>query len=556
MPLAAFARASAPDLRQFLSEPAAVRGDGVHRLGFQLSPDLNYAQTPTAPLLRLGTPLGASVDLSGQLPPVGDQGQQGSCVAWATSYYYKSWSEKLEHTSWSLSDTTHQFSPSFVYNQINGGVDNGSNFDDAFTLMQNKGDVDIAELPYNQNNYTNQPGAMQLQEAKPYRIPSGWTSFWNRSVYGPYSPANDITNAKAWLASGKLLVLGIPVYNDWPDYGSNPSKTLYDYNGSSSLAGGHGVCVVGYDDNINPSGSDADHRGGFKMVNSWGPSWNGNGFVYLSYDFVKRYVWEAWTMGDNSPDTPSISNLSKSAGNAGDTVQINGANFGGLRRSAKVTFNGVSASGLTWTNERVTATVPQGATSGPVAVHDWEGTASNSVQFTVGGGSGAPAVNGISPSGGVKQTRVTITGVNFGATRGTSYVSFGSTPLASSEYSCWSDTYISCRVPVTTGGKVAVTVNVSGLKSNGVNFLIRPLISTFNPTGGRPGTVVTIYGQSFGSWVSRKTLVYFGSTSGVQYLTWTNNKIRVRVPSVRRGAVTLKVTTAGGTSPSKSFIVR
>ena len=195
VPLAAMATPASAEagLRQFLQSGQTTQGDGVHHLGLTLSPEGVYAQTPEAPALRSGAPLAASADLSSQLPPIGNQGSQGSCVAWATSYYYKTWLEKQEHTAWALTDTKHQFSPSFVYNQINGGADNGSNFDDAFSLLQNKGDVDIAEFPYNQSNYTNQPSSVQLQEAKPYRIPSGWTSFWTRNTYGPYSPANDIT---------------------------------------------------------------------------------------------------------------------------------------------------------------------------------------------------------------------------------------------------------------------------------------------------------------------------------------------------------------------------
>ena len=33
--------------------------------------------------------LSVSVDLSSQMPPVGNQGQQGSCTAWAIGYYQK-----------------------------------------------------------------------------------------------------------------------------------------------------------------------------------------------------------------------------------------------------------------------------------------------------------------------------------------------------------------------------------------------------------------------------------------------------------------------------------
>jgi Papain family cysteine protease/Family of unknown function (DUF5719)/IPT/TIG domain/Divergent InlB B-repeat domain len=487
VPLAAMAApASAePGLRQFLQSGQVTEGDGVHHLGLTLSPEGRYAQTPEAPALRSGAPLAASADLSSQLPPIGNQGSQGSCVAWATSYYYKTWVEKQEHTGWALTDTKHEFSPSFMYNQINGGYDNGSSFSDAFALLQNKGDVDIAEFPYSQSNWTNQPSSMQLQEAKQYRIPSGWTSFFNRSTNGPFSPANDITNAKAWLASGQMLVFAIPVYNDFPNYGSNPKKTYYDYNGSSSMAGGHGVGICGYDDNINPGGADADHKGGFKMVNSWGSSWNNNGFVYLSYDFVKRYTWEAWKMGDLAPDTPSITSLSAASGNVGSSINVNGANFGGLRRSAKVTFNGVSATQVTWTNEKVRATVPAGATTGPVVVSDWEGTASNGVTFTVGGTNPGPTVTSVSPAIANNSATVTLT------VGGTGFASGCGVKLARTGYS----DIVASGVQFVSSTQVTGSVNLSGASPGAWDVVVTNLDGKSGRlTGGfNTNPVITFY---------------------------------------------------------------
>ena len=92
--MAVRASAAGSDARTFLESPTAIQGDGTHHLGFQLAPQAEYATAPPAPLTYGGALLGASADLSSQLPPVGNQWQQGSCVALATSYYYKSWSEK------------------------------------------------------------------------------------------------------------------------------------------------------------------------------------------------------------------------------------------------------------------------------------------------------------------------------------------------------------------------------------------------------------------------------------------------------------------------------
>jgi hypothetical protein len=362
-----------------------IKGDGQHYLGLKRTKKTERGKLTMA-AAPPGLPLKAAVDLSSELPPVGNQGHQGSCTAWAISYYYKTWSEKKEHTNWDLTNSMYEYSPSFVYNQINGGVDNGSYLDDAFNLLQNAGDVDIAEMPYDQNNWTTKPTAAQLQAARPYRIPGDWGYFWfhEEEDLGPYRPPNDISGAKACLDGGKILVMGIPVYHDFPDDWTNPKNTYYDYDDVSSYEGGHAVAICGYDDNINPQGIDADHRGGFLMVNSWGPDWNDNGFVYLSYDFVKRYVCEAWAMGDLAPDGPSIASLSTGNAREGQTVAVNGHNFGTLRRSARVTFNGTTAA-ASFTDGQVTATVPAGATSGPVIVYDWDGKASNSMPFVVDG---------------------------------------------------------------------------------------------------------------------------------------------------------------------------
>ncbi|MBN2168167.1 MAG: C1 family peptidase [Actinobacteria bacterium] len=278
--------------------PAAMQGDGVHYLGGVLS---DPAKAPKLPAPGAGRELAASVDLSSEIPPIGDQGFQSSCVAWATSYYYRSWSQKQIDPARDLTSTANQFSPSFVYNQINGGVDNGSSFYDAFTLMQNTGDISLQQMPYNEADWITQPTAGQLAAAQQYRITGDWGYFWLQGdLNWPYGPSNNISGIKAWLAGGKMLNLMIPIFSDFPDYGGNPASPYYVYDGTSGYNGLHGVAIVGYNDNANPGGADADHRGGFLCSNSWGTGWNGasNGYVYLSYDFVKRYVPEAWGMND------------------------------------------------------------------------------------------------------------------------------------------------------------------------------------------------------------------------------------------------------------------
>jgi hypothetical protein len=386
--------------------------------------------------------------------------------------------------------------PLVMYNQINGGTDGGAAFQDAFDLLETKGDVDIAEMPYSDSNYTAKPTAAQLEAAKPYRIPEDWYYLWNRSTYGTYSTANDISGVKTLLSSGEVLVIGMPVYKDFPDYGSNPSKTYYDYNGTSAQAGGHGVCICGYDDNINPMGADADHKGGFKMVNSWGSNWNGNGYLYLSYDFVKRYVWEAWVMSDKVPDDPIITSLSTSAGVPGSSVTINGDNFGTLRRSAGVSFNGTDATQVSFTNSKVVAQVPSGATAGPLTVYDWDGKASNSVMFTVSGF----GVSSIKPASAANtgSVSVQISGIGFEAGTGAgARLEQGTTTVVNAtNFVVSSGKLITCEFNIASKplGKYDVVVK----NGDGKEVRLAAGFSVTNACGQGAGASISVLAVAFG----------------------------------------------------------
>jgi hypothetical protein len=67
------------------------------------------------------------------------------------------------------------------------------------------------------------------------------------------------------------------------------------------------------------------------------------------------------------------------SGSVGTTVQITGQNFG---TSGTLTFNGIPASTSAWSTSSITATVPAGATSGPLVVTS-NSYSSNSVYFAV-----------------------------------------------------------------------------------------------------------------------------------------------------------------------------
>lgn len=82
-----------------------------------------------------------SVDLTSQFPLPGDQGVQGSCVAWSVGYAAKSYWEHKE-IGWSIVTNNHLFSPQYIYSQThanNTSGGGGSVFSAALNLAVNQG---------------------------------------------------------------------------------------------------------------------------------------------------------------------------------------------------------------------------------------------------------------------------------------------------------------------------------------------------------------------------------------------------------------------------------
>jgi hypothetical protein len=193
-------------------------------------------------------------------------------VAWSTGYYLAGFQEGREH-SWNLKDSAHQFSAAFVYNQINGGADNGSSPSAALNLMQKKGVASLAAMPYRAGDYRSLPSANQNQDALPYTIGS-WA----------YFQQGDVAGMKAHLAGGDLVSLSVPVYSNFM-YPTDPcNKPIGAPTGS--MYGGHQITLVGYDDT----------KQAFRFANSWGTGWGCQGYAWLSYDFVAHSAWNGYSM--------------------------------------------------------------------------------------------------------------------------------------------------------------------------------------------------------------------------------------------------------------------
>lgn len=228
---------------------------------------------------------------------------------------------------------------------------------------------------------------------------------------------------------------------------------------------------------------------------------------------------------------PSISSITPPAGPVGSAVVISGNNFGTSQGTSTVTFNGTPASTTWWTTGLITALVPVGASAGNIVV-TVGGVASNGQAFTVGT---APIITSNNSSPVPVGQRTFILGSNFGASQGSSTITFNGsavTPIA------WNATEINFAVPANAvlGNTNTIVVTVNNLPSNTVNFAVGPAITSITPDVATNGASITISGTSFGT-TQGTSSVSFSGVSGAP-TSWSNTSIVVPVPAAVSAGLT------------------
>lgn len=258
------------------------------------------------------SPLPSEVDNSATpwFPPIGNQGSQGSCVAWAVGYYVKTFQEAKEH-GWNVSAGTanETMSPSFIYNLIDGGVDNGSSYYNAINLVCSIGDCSLANMPYNAADCTSWPSEKAWSEASQYRA--------NASSFSYLMLQDDagLASLKAWLSSSNLAIVSVDAskiadpFWGWSRLDSNDMLTLDNYVNPSP---NHAGTIVGYNDDFAYTEQGQTHYGAFKVANSWGiggfMGWENvpDGCYWISYATMEQRVGSCMVYRDRTGYVPTL----------------------------------------------------------------------------------------------------------------------------------------------------------------------------------------------------------------------------------------------------------
>ncbi|MGK0467403.1 FlgD immunoglobulin-like domain containing protein [Clostridium sp.] len=223
----------------------------------------------------------------GYFPPIGNQ-LENSCVGWATGYYLRTF-QQAKDIGWEVGNNTkHIFSPSYIYNQINDGIDEGASLQSAGNLLKDQGAAALYDFPYVAKDYLTQPSGDIIQKSAPNKIKDWYVLY-------TYNDSSDyiIQKTKEYLNTGDLPVVGINVGFKWmyPLIKSDGTSIVTTEN---YTLGGHAVVVVGYDDTLEtPEG-----YGAFKIINSYGENWGQSGYTYITYAAFAKAIQAGFIFTD------------------------------------------------------------------------------------------------------------------------------------------------------------------------------------------------------------------------------------------------------------------
>ena len=241
--------------------------------------------------LRSFKDMPTSYSLEKYCPTPGDQGQHGTCVAFANGYGVATILYAKTHnlTDKALIDK-YAFSASYLYEQIKDPKDadcqNGSDPIDALVSMIKGGDALLSTVPYQCGPTVTETAK---SEAANYKIQDAAILF---AAKGFLTDDKYVKTPEQMVeVTKKALMEGTPVSTGFylPESFFHITTDVWYTKGDDTLSNwkhsGHAMTVVGFDDN--------KAGGAFRVLNSWGTDWADHGFIWIRYNDFTQWCVEA-----------------------------------------------------------------------------------------------------------------------------------------------------------------------------------------------------------------------------------------------------------------------
>lgn len=219
------------------------------------------------------TSLPESVMLEHLFPPIGDQGQFGTCVAWAVAYNLKTAldAQKLFWGQAELAQSTNQRSPADLWYAMpsysKGPNCSGTGFEAAFKVLQQNGVANMQSVPY--DVHFNPCANVTALGDTLHRIAN------YSLVQKSDGKVPSVTQLKHFLADSIPLVMGAKLGDNFMQCSNDKvlRNETYRYTGMHAY---HAICIVGYDDS----------RQAFRLRNTWGAEWGDKGSIWVDYNLL------------------------------------------------------------------------------------------------------------------------------------------------------------------------------------------------------------------------------------------------------------------------------
>jgi C1A family cysteine protease len=214
-------------------------------------------------------------DMRAIMPPVRDQGQRGTCVAFAVTAAH----EMARAVGVAVTEDLSEEALYWGCKLIDGNWHTGTVFTSAAAALAATGQPLEAVWPYHSRRAA----------GIAYRPPSAPSGDWHLSSLNPMSI--DLLSVRVELDAGRPVVLGLELF-DTLLIPSAAGRIEAPPPGSSAR-GRHAVLAVGHDNSA------------LLIRNSWGTSWALSGYGWLSDDYAVHHVKEAWVIEPSSSAQPT-----------------------------------------------------------------------------------------------------------------------------------------------------------------------------------------------------------------------------------------------------------
>jgi hypothetical protein len=240
-----------------------------------------YNKVPLKATTRSATLPPRSASLKQFCPIPESQGEYQTCVGWATAFAARTIIESVSMNRLNRTITTQNvFSPAHVYKSISDNEgQNGANIPSALNFIRDKG---IAKRRSEELQMKFPFISLSLfAVSQKYPIKDYVRLFINPRGQ-PGTVDERVPPVKRSIAEGKPVIIGM----NCPDSFDDAEGVWRPTESDNIDYGGHAMCVIGYD--------DSQYGGAFEIQNSWGTDWGNDGYIWITYTDVARFVYHAY----------------------------------------------------------------------------------------------------------------------------------------------------------------------------------------------------------------------------------------------------------------------